>query len=108
MSGKTIPMVCWSGSSTSSAELLYFALQVRSSLFEHGTVTFIAAALKLLKHSLERQTKALFLVEPRGGFPCQTRLCGCASSGRFVLLCLDGLAFPAPGHEVSITFREWH
>lgn len=93
------------GRRTSDAELQYFSFQIRSSLFEHGAVMGIPTLLKLLQHATERQAKVLSFAKPARGFLCQTWLLGCVSPGSFVLLCFDGLALPASGHGVSITFR---
>jgi hypothetical protein len=97
--------VRWSGSRTSATEFLDFALQISSRAFEHGLVMGIPTLLELLQHAAERQAKVLSFAKPVGGFPCQTWLFGCASSGSLVLLCLDRLALPASGHELSIAFR---
>jgi hypothetical protein len=80
---------------------LYPPLQVGQSAFEQCAVTGILAPLELLKNALEGKTEVLFLAEPGRGLPCQTRFFGCCSGGRFVLLRFDGLAFPAPSHEVN-------
>ena len=81
-------------------------LQIGAGSFEHRAMTLIAAAIELLNHVLQRKPEALFFPDPGCGFPRQTRLFGCTSRGRFVLLRFDGLAFPTPGHKVSIAFRE--
>jgi hypothetical protein len=61
----------------------------------------IVAALELLQHTLEGKAKALSRAEPSDGFRRQTWLSGSAPACRFVLLCLDRLAFPSPGHGVD-------
>jgi hypothetical protein len=69
-------------------------------------MTDVVAALKLLNHVLKGETQILFVAEPVRRFPRQARLIGRGSCSRFVLLCLDGLAFPAPSHRIIIAFPD--
>ena len=77
---------------------MYLPLQIGESLFEHGPVTGIMAPLKLLNDALEGKAKSFCFAKPIGLFPRQRRVFGRGSGGCLVLLRLDGLAFPPPGH----------
>src|SRR5271163_2155952 len=82
-----------------------------SSLFEHGAVPGILAAIELVHHVLERKTEALDLAEAGGCFLCQTWLFGFVPFCCLVLLRLYGLAFPTPGHVTDYkgpVIREFH
>jgi hypothetical protein len=102
---KSLVVVWWSGKRTSGPKCLYLPLQIGHSALEQGAVTRILAALELLNHALKGKAEILFVTEPGRGFPCQARLFGCCSGGSFVLLCLNRLTFPAPGHEEDYNVR---
>ena len=77
---------------------MYLSLQIGESLLDHGAVAGVAAPLELLNDALKRKAKSLPFAEPASLFPRQMRVPGCGSAGCLILLRLDGLAFPAPGH----------
>ena len=63
------------------------------------------APLDLLNNAPERKAQSMPLAESIDLFPRQMWVCRRCSSGCLVLLCLDGLAFPASGHGWDYTFR---
>ena len=80
---------------------MYLPLQISKSMFEHGATTGIVTAFELLNDALQRQPKVFSFAVPGRGFLCQARFFRGGPCGCFVLLRLDGLAFPAPGHSAD-------
>jgi hypothetical protein len=92
---------------TSVFSLPQLFVQIGERVFEQLTVPGILAYLQLLKHSLARQSKALFLA-PAGRFVSahrRTQFGGFVV--RFRLLRFHRFAFPASGHGLIIVRTDY-